>query len=215
MTPAQLTALRAACFADPTAAAFFVAPGNASGLRSYLNGASASNAWRTDAPVDAILDAIEWAKFTPTVTVSGAESEPMLSRKRAWIDEVNVKQMALQNLTGLGVRPTINAARPNIRGGLRDCLVQLPTGALDANQKPALTSAGGANGSAVLAACVRLGTRAEIMLAAPASASDTTPQGGGANSTTARVLTFEGEVSEQEATALMFKDNGDLWTAQG
>lgn len=215
MTPEQITALRAACFADPAAAAFFAAPGNADGLMAYLNGPGNANVWRTEAPVDAILDAIEWAKYTPTVTIAGTESEPLLSRKRGWIDEVNVKQMALQNLTGLGVRPSINAARPNIRGGLRDCVVQLPTGAMDGNGKPALSSAGGANGSNVLAQCVRVGKRAELMLAAQAQASDTTPAGGGANSTTARVMTFEGDVTETESRQLIFKDNGDLWTAQG
>ena len=35
MTPQQLTALRTACFADPTAAAF-IAAGDANGLRGYL-----------------------------------------------------------------------------------------------------------------------------------------------------------------------------------
>jgi len=41
LTPAQLTALRAACFADPVAAAFFVAPGDSAGLVNYLNTPSA------------------------------------------------------------------------------------------------------------------------------------------------------------------------------
>lgn len=207
MTPDQLTALRAACLADQTAPGFFANGGNALGLQAYLNATTAITAWRTDAPVDAILDAVEWAKFTPTVTISGAEAEPLLSRKRGWIDEVNAKQMVLQNLTGIGARQTINAARPNIRGGLRDCLIQLPTGALDGNGKPALTSAGGASGVNVLNACIRFAKRAELLLAAPSQASDTT------GTVTARVLTFEGEVSEIEAIRLIYKDNGEIWTA--
>ena len=202
MTPAQLTALRAACFADPTAAAFFVAPGNASGLRSYLNGASASNAWRTDAPVEAILDAITFSNYTPNDAIGGSDTDPTLTRKVGWLLTAQTKQMNLQLM--LQGRATINAAKVNVRAGLRDAVIQVPTGAGGAN-----TSPGGASGSTVLNNCTRPALRAEVMLAAASQASDTT------GSVTARVLTFEGEVSEQEATALMFKDNGDLWTAQG
>ena len=37
LTSSQLATLRAACFADPEAAVFFQAPGDASGLLAYLN----------------------------------------------------------------------------------------------------------------------------------------------------------------------------------
>lgn len=205
MTPSQLTTLRAACLADSSAAAFFIFPGNAAGLRTYLNGPAGVNAWRTDAPTDAIFDAIDSTKFTPTATITGTEVEPMLSRKRGWIDEVDLKLMVLQNM--MLARTTINAARPNIRGSLRDVVTQLPTGALDGNGKPALMSAGGANGANVFAACVRPATRAEVFLAAASQASDTT------GTTTARVLTFEGDVQEQEAAALIYRDNGTIWSA--
>ncbi len=202
MTPTQLTALRAACFADQNAAAFFVAPGNAAGLSDYLNGARASQAWRTDAPVDAVLDAITFASYTPNDAVLAADTDPTLSRKIGWLLTVQTKQMNLQLM--LQGRQTINAAKVNVRAGLRDAVIQVPTGANGAN-----TSPGGASGATVLANCTRTATRAEVMLAAASQGSDTT------GSTTARVLTFEGEVSDVEAATLIFKDNGDLWTAQG
>lgn len=203
MTPAQLTALRAACLADSGAQAFFAAPGDAAGLLAYLNGARATNVWRTDAPVNAIIDAITWTSYTPLDAV--AATDPQLSQQIARLLTIQTKQMNLQLM--LQGRDTINAARPNVRGGLRDAVVQIPSGAGGANTAP-----GGSNGSTVLAACVRPGTRAEVFLAEPAKASDTTPSGGGANSTTARVMTFEGAVEETEARALIFRDDGTIWS---
>lgn len=198
MTPAQLPALRVACFADPTAAAFFAAPGNAAGLRAYLNAASGSNAWRTDAPIVGILDAITWANYTPSDAI--AASDPTLTQQIGRLLTIQTKQMNLQLM--LQGRETLNCARPNVRGGLRDAVIQIPSGASGAN-----TSPGGANGSTVLAQCVRAATRAEVMLAAQSQASDTT------GTTTARVLTFEGDVSEVEAATLIYRDDGTIWTA--
>lgn len=203
MTDAQLTALRAACFADPTAAAFF-APGDgkATGLQAYLNGASGTNVWRTDASVDAIMDAIDFSKYTPNDTVLAADTDPALSRKIGWLLTVQTKQMNLQLM--LQGRQTINAAKVNVRAGLRDAVIQVPTGANGAN-----TSPGGASGVTVLNNCARVANRAELMLAAASQASDQT------GSTTARVMTFEGEVDEIEARKLIYKDDGTIWTAGG
>ena len=198
MTPAQLTALRAACFLDAGAAAFFAAPGNAAGLRSYLNAAGGTNVWRTEAPVDAINDGIDYGKYTPTDAVPA--TDPALSIDVARMLRIQTKQMNLQNI--LIGRTTLNCSRPNVRGGLRDAVIGVPAGA-----SGALTARGGASGVYVLAACVRPGTRAEVMLAAGAQASDTT---GG---TTARVLTFEGDVAEVESVALIYKDDGSIWAA--
>lgn len=203
MTPAQLTSLRTACFNDPTAFAFFSGPGDAAGLRAYLNGASGTNVWKTDASVDAILDAIDFSKYTPSATIAGAESEPLLTRKVGWVLEAQIKQMNLQIM--LQGRTTIDASKPNVRNGLRDAVIQLPTGVLDVNGKPGLTTSGGASGATVLGNCVRSGTRAELMLAAASQGSDTI---GGV---TARVATFQGQVTEQESAALIYKDDGSIW----
>lgn len=198
MTPAQLSALRAACFLDANAAAFFVAPGNAAGLRAYLNGASGTNVWRTDAPIDGINDGIDYGKYTPSDAVPSAD--PALSIDISRMLRIQTKQMNLQNM--LIGRATLNCSRPNVRGGLRDAVIGVPAGTAGA-----LTAPGGASGANVLAACVRSGTRAEVMLAAAAQASDTT---GG---TTARVMTFEGEVTDLDAATLIYKDDGSIWTA--
>lgn len=206
MTDDQLIALRAKCFADPTAAAFF-SPTGIDDLRAYLNGASGTNVWKTNASVDDIMDAVDWSKYTPTASIAGTDTDPLVSRKVGWCLEAQVKQMNLQLM--LQGRSTVNAAKPNVRGGLRDAVIQLPTGALDGNGKPGLTSAGGASGASVLAQCVRSATRAELMLAATANGSDTT------GSTTARVPTWEGEVSQTDAARLVMKDNGDVWTPGG
>lgn len=195
LTTAQLTALRTAINGSPTWSAFPQDSDGYAGLAQALNQPAnpAFTVWRTDAPTADINDAIDSTKFTATATISGSESEPLLSRKRGWIDEVNVKQMALQNL--IAFREKINAAKPNIRASLRDCVTQLPTGALDANGKPALTSAGGASGVNVLNACTRNATEAEKILATASQGSDTT------GTVTARVMGFEGFLSAQEVEA--------------
>lgn len=199
LTPQQLTALRAACFADPTAFAFFSGQGNAAGLRAYLNTASGSNAWRTDAQVSDITDAINWSLYTPATAIGTGDTDPVLSRKVGWLLASQTKQMNLQLM--LQGRDRLNCALPNVRGGLRDAVIQVPDGAGGS------TSPGGANAANVLSRCVRAGTRAEIMLAAQSQASDTT------GATTARVLTFEGDVQEVEAATLIYRDDGTIWGA--
>lgn len=200
LTATQVVALRAACFADPTAAAFFTGAGDAAGLQTYLNGPSGANAWRTDASINAVLDAINWSLYTPTDIVASAE--PLLTQQVARLLTIQTKQMNLQLM--LQGREILNCARPNVRGGLRDAVIQIPSGVSGAN-----TSPGGSNGATVLAQCVRSANRAEVMLAAQSQASNTT------GTTTARVLTWEGSVEPFEAAGLIYHDNGTLWTAQG
>lgn len=62
MTPEQITILRAACFADPVAAAFFQPRDNV-GLCAYLNQNSAFIVWRTLVTQDEImLNGFDWAR---------------------------------------------------------------------------------------------------------------------------------------------------------
>lgn len=199
LTDTQITTLRAACFADTNAAAFFAGEGNAAGLRAYLNGTGGVSAWRTDAPVTGILDAITWSSYTPNDVVSGSDTDPALTRKVGWLLTIQTKQMNLQLM--LQGRDRLNCSPPNVRAGLRDAVIQVPSGAGGAN-----TSPGGASGATVLGKCTRPATRAEVALAAAVDASDTT---GGV---TARVLVFEGEVSEVESVRLIYKDDGTIWT---
>lgn len=62
LSEAQLAALRTKCFADPTAAAFFGAPGNSAGLRAYLNSDSTFVVWKTFVTRDEIQgdDLFDW-----------------------------------------------------------------------------------------------------------------------------------------------------------
>lgn len=182
MTPAQLTALRQAIDANPTWAAI---PNNSDGnyaLAALLNAPAvpAFNVWRTEAPVNAILDAINWGTYTPSDAIASAD--PTLTQQVGRLLAIQTKQMNLQLM--VQGRDVLNCARPNMRGGLRDAVIQVPSGA-----NGAATSPGGANGATVLAQCIRNATEAEKILATASQASDTT------GATTARVMGFEGNVS--------------------
>lgn len=192
MTPSQLQTLKTAILADPALAAQPMTSNGALAIAQALNTPSspAFAVWRTDTDVSALLDAVDFAKYTPTAGVTGAESEPQLSRKIGWLLELQTKQINLQVLTQ--GRQTLNTSRPNVRGGLRDAVIQLPSGALDGNGKPALTTAGGNNAATLLAICTRNATEAERILALASSGSDTT------GVTTARVMGFEGAVTSDD-----------------
>lgn len=99
MTPSQITTLRAACFADPTAAAFFVFPGDANGLYAYLNG-TASPAfviWRTSVPQDEImLNGFDWAR----------------------VDNLSVGKARIWEWLFANETRTINPSKTNIRAGI-------------------------------------------------------------------------------------------------
>ena len=190
MTPEQHAALKAAINANPTWVAFPQTTDGYAALAQALNAPAtpAFTVWRTEAPISAILDAINFALYTPNDVVGGSDTDPVLSRKIGWLLTAQTKQMNLQLM--LQGRDRFNAAPPNARGGLRDAVIQLPTGAGGAN-----TSPGGASGVTVLTACTRNATAAEKILATASQGSDTT---GGV---TARVLGFEGVLSGQDVEA--------------
>lgn len=196
MTPAQLDALRTKVFAsaDPTMVAL-VAARDQNALTAYLNADSGEVGWRTDAPVNAILDAITWTSYTPQDGIGGGDTDPLLSVKIGRLLTVQTKQINLQLM--LQGRDTLDCSRPNVRLGLRDCVVQLPTGA-----GGAMTSPGGPSGATVLAKCVRPITRTEALLAADSQAGDMT------GTTTARVLTFEGRIDAGEVGLILYNEDG-------
>lgn len=194
LTLAQKQALKAAINGNPTWAAF---PQNSDGyfaLAQVLNVPAdpAFTVWRTDAPVSTIIDSIDLSKYTPNDTIADADSGDLLQRKNGRLLTSQTKQMNLQLL--VQGRERLNAAPPNVRGGLRDAVIQLPTGA-----NGALTAPGGASGVNTLTVCTRLATEGEKILAVPSQASDSTPVGGGG--VTARVLGFEGSLSAQDVEA--------------
>ena len=190
LTSAQLTTLRAAIDANPVWAAY---PQNGDGyfdLAKVLNitATPAFSVWRTDVPVSDVFDSIDLSKYTPNDAVLSTDTDPVLSRKIGWLLTAQTKQMNVQML--LQGRDRLNCSRPNVRGGLRDAVIQLPTGA-----GGALTSPGGASGVTTLSACVRNATEAEKILAQPSDSSDTT------GTVTARVLGFEGALSAADVQA--------------
>lgn len=191
MTPQQLSTVRAAVVADSTANGYRTA-GDTFSLRAWLNAvpqAGAVSVWRTEAPVVDILDAIDFSKFTP----SGALDDSTLTlaltaaQRTAQLLASQTKQMNLQMMT-LG-RVTIDASKANVRAGLRDAVIQIPSGAAGAQ-----VTAGGASGANVLAACVRGARRVEAILV---GADATT------GSTTAKLLVFEGQADEADVNWLV------------
>lgn len=136
----------------------------------------AFSVWRTDASVKAIADAIDWSKYTPT---DAADNTVTFSNRLLLIQ---TKQMNLQTmLTG---RDYLDCSLANIRAGLRDAVIQLPSGA-----GGALVTSGGASGATVLNVCARNATRIEKLLAAATQTTGTV---------TASILTHQGAVTPDD-----------------
>ena len=108
--------------------------------------------WNTRAPISAIYDAIVWANFTPNDAADGTA----LYTNR--LLAIQTKQMNLQSM--IQGRETIDASKANVRAGLRDAVVSIPSGAAGA-----AVSAGGVSGVNVMNALTRPATRLEALLA--------------------------------------------------
>lgn len=192
LTTAQLTALRTAINGNGAWSSFPQTSDGHFALAQALNqpASPAFTVWRTEVPTTAIMDAIDFSKFTPTAALDDTALAVALTaqQRTAQLLAIQTKQMNLQMMTQ--GRTTLDASKPNIRGGLRDAVIQLPSGS-----GGAAVTAGGANAVNVLTACTRNATEAEKILATPSSGSDTT---GGV---TARVLGFEGALSGQDVEA--------------
>lgn len=178
LTTTQLQTLRAAILSSSDLNSY---PSNSDGafeIARLLNLTSSPvvMVWKTDTKVSDILDAINWPSYTPTDVpdLTTAYTNRLLA--------VQTKQMNLQNM--LIGRETIDTSKANIRSGLRDAVIQLPTG-----PSGSLVTAAGVGGSNVLNACTRQARRVEVILAgAPATT----------GSVTAKLLEFEGEINYQD-----------------
>lgn len=189
LTPAQAATLKTAIDNTPAWAAYSNNDDGNFDLAVLISKTAvpAFKVWQTAVPTDVVMDQIDGTKYSPQATITGSEVEPLLSRKRGWTDEINIKQMLLQNL--LAFRPTFNASLPNNRAGLRDAVIQLPSGALDGNGKPGLTTAGGASGVDVLTVCLRDALEIERVLSkGPATTGGVTGD----------VMGFEGPISASD-----------------
>lgn len=173
----QLTTLKNAILAetDPTIVAARNA-GATGAIADWYNLPSTTSVWKTSTMVSEISDAIEWAKFTPN---SAPDTTALYTNR---ILSVQTKQMNLQNII-MG-KETINTGKANIREGLRDSVINLPTGAAGAS-----LSAGGAGGVNVLNACKRFATNCESLFATVDAVT---------GSVTAKLLTVEGNISNED-----------------
>lgn len=181
LTTAQLQTLKTYIESVPAWAALPKNSDSAFFIAAELNKPSnpTFNVWRTDAPVAAIIDAITWDKFTAT----DPADTTTIFLNRALL--VQTKQMNLQLM--LQGRETVDASKANVRAGLRDAVIQLPTGT-----GGALATAGGNNGVNVLNACTRNATLGEQVLATGSATTGTV---------TAGLMGFEGELSYSDVEA--------------
>ena len=136
MTPEQLQTLKTAILADPNltslAAAF-----ETGAITAYLSANTSFYVWKTTTPTADIYDAITWSALTPTDVPDGTQ---------LWLNRdamCQSKQLNLQILLQ-GVSQ-ISSGKTNIRNGLSDALLNVPSGV-----SGALVSAGWLNVKAVM-----------------------------------------------------------------
>ena len=176
LTTAQYAAIKADIAAN---ADMNTQPAGSAGTDAILalyNAQSTTDVWRTEVPIDAICDAIDWSKYTMADSADGTaiQTNRLL--------QIQTKQMNLQNM--IQGRITLNASKANLRSGLRDAVVALPAGV-----GGAAVSVSGASGVLVLTACTRKANRYEKLFA---SASATT------GTVTANLLVLEGQLSSDD-----------------
>lgn len=161
LTSAQRATLRADILADPV---FSQLPktGDASyDIAAAYNALAAPDflVWNPSTPVRSILDTFNWTAFTPTDTVLETDTDAaLLARRTARLLAIQTKQMNLQLM--LQGRDTVDASLVNFRAGLRDALINIPSGASGAS-----VVAAGASAATALGACTRKATRAEKLFA--------------------------------------------------
>lgn len=175
MTPAQLATLNTYINTVPEWAALPNNTNSAAVIAEALNEPASPDflLWRTDAPVSSIYDAIDYTKFTPTDVPDNTAT----FTNRTLV--VQTKQMNLQLM--LQGRQTVDASKANVRAGLRDAVIALPSGA-----GGVASSAGGASGVNVMNALTRKSTLAEKVLVAGSAQTGTV---------TANLIGWEGTVT--------------------
>ena len=135
MTPAQLATLKAHIAANQDPAVISAATtGNDTELARLYNLPSTFYVWRSTTPADEIADAILWDRLTPVDTPDGSA----IQTNRLLLCQA--KQMNLQVL--LQGRDTIGTGRPNLRNGLSDALLNVPSGVDGATQDAGWIGAG-------------------------------------------------------------------------
>ena len=181
LTASQRATLKTAIDADPVMSAFPNSNDGAYEIAALLNAEASPTytVWKTNASTQDVFDSIDWSKYTPTDTPDGTATytNRLLS--------IQIKQMNLQNM--LIGRETFNAAKANIRAGIRDAVIQLPAGT-----GGAMVTAAGANGNNALNTMTRPARLVEKILA-----TGTATTGG----VTAGIMSFEGAISPDDVVA--------------
>lgn len=183
LTTAQLATLKTAIPANSAnyTNAGAIAQRDGENIAAWFNKASGTAVWGTAIDVQSVYDAIDWTKYTPTDTPDNTAT----FTNRALV--IQTKQMNLQNM--LQGRTTINGAKANVRAGLRDAVILLPSGTAGA-----AISAGGASGITVMTALTRFGTNGEVLFIT------SSPALGGV---TAGIMGFEGSLSGSDVLQAM------------
>ena len=149
MTPAQLQTLKTAVLADQILSAV---GRNDTELARLLNLPSSTYVWRSTTPADEVADAILWDRLTPADAPDGTA----IQTNRLLLCQA--KQMNLQVL--LQGRDSIGTGRANLRAGLTDALLNVPSGVGGAT-----VDAGWLGAGRVKATIARLATVAEKVFA--------------------------------------------------
>jgi hypothetical protein len=181
LSTAQLLVLKNDILADPVLAAKPLTSGGAYEIVEAYKLLTNTLVWQTAVPNRLVFDAIDFSKYTPTDTPttgdSSAVSATYLNRSQA----ILIKQA---NLLAFLRNDSIDFSKANIRAGLRDSVIGLPSGVSGAS-----ASAGGASGVTVLTAGTRLANRIEKLLSLGSQTTGTV---------TADVMGWEGPVSTDD-----------------
>ena len=148
-------------------------------LARLLNLASTFVVWRSTTPADDVADAILWDRLTPVDTPDGSA----LQTNRLLLCQA--KQMNLQVL--LQGRSIIGTGRANLRNGLSDALLNVPSGVNGATQ-----DAGWIGANRVKAVISRFATVAERVFAT-----------GTGTAGTPGVLVWEGDLTVSDIGEVM------------
>lgn len=144
--------------------------------------------WNTETSATDIVNAVIWDRYTPNVAVptDSQLSGGLVFDSEIWRTRAHAAQIKRDNLWALldVTNGFLNAAKANIRAGLRDAVVSLPTG----NGGSSVNS-GGVDGVNVLTACTRKARLIEKVLTTGAATTGTV---------TADVMGFVGEIQRQE-----------------
>ena len=162
LTNNQITTLRAAVFANPTAAAALAA-GDVIGVQNWCNANSGSKRWLPAADPLSVEEAPSYTSYDSLTQ----------GKRDSWV-------LLLRNARDFG------------RNKVRNWVTDIWGNATAAS-----------NSEAILQAATANATNAQIALGGSAKTTGTV---------SATDTSFEGEVDITDATRLVYKDNGDIWT---